>query len=64
MPFINSRKITPMDVLERLNSEQFAQWYNSGRFDSWITGEFPKDDPRRITQEQILDDIIEMFFTK
>lgn len=57
-------KITPMDVLERLNSQKFADWYNSGRFDSWITGEFPEGDPRRITQEQILDDIKQMFFTK
>jgi len=59
---LKKKKITPMDVLERLNSEKFNQWYNSGNFNSWVTGEFPKEDPRRITQEQILDDIIQMFF--
>lgn len=48
-------------ILETLNGQRFADWYNTGRFDTYISGEYPKEDPRQPTKEQILADIVKLF---
>jgi hypothetical protein len=43
-------------ILRLLTSQDFADWYNKGRFDSYITGSEPP-----ISKTEILDDIQKMF---
>ena len=48
-------------ILNGLDKAAFADWYTVGRFDDYISGTYPKEDPRQPTKEQILADIIKMF---
>lgn len=48
-------------ILNTLNRRKFADWYMRGRFDSYISVEFPEGDPRHVSQEDIIQDIIQMF---
>ena len=48
-------------ILHGMNMQAFNDWYNRGRFDDYISGTYPKDDPRQPTREQILADIVRMF---
>lgn len=43
-------------ILEAIQGQKFADWYNTGRFDDYITGQEPK-----ITKEEILKDIVKIF---
>lgn len=45
-------------ILNGLTYQKFADWYNTGRFDSWLEGEFPSSD---ITYEDVLEDIVNLF---
>jgi hypothetical protein len=60
---IKSRTIITIDekILKVLESHKFQDWYLTGRFESYITGEFPRDDPRQPTKDQILEEIRNMF---
>ena len=49
------------NILLTLERQQFADWYTAGKFDTYITGEFPKGDPRRPSKEDILKDIVRLF---
>ncbi len=46
-----------IQVLNILESQRFADWYNMGRFDSYLTG----GDINAPTKEEILIDIIKLF---
>lgn len=43
-------------ILQTLNREKFAQWYNRGPFDDYITGELNAP-----SEETILENIIQFF---
>lgn len=47
-------------ILAALERQKFADWYNN-RFDIFITAEFPKGHPKRVTKEMILADITRLF---
>lgn len=42
-------------ILEGLSRQKFADWYNTGRFDDYITGEKP------LSEQEILADIVKLF---
>jgi len=44
-------------ILDVLNGQRFATWYNQGNFDSYISGTYEQGDPRQPTKEQILVEI-------
>lgn len=44
------------NILNRLSSKKFADWYNSGNFDRWISGDLPA-----LEDEQISKDIESLF---
>jgi len=44
------------NILNRLSSQKFSEWYNSGNFDRWIRGELPS-----VTDEQIQKEIESLF---
>lgn len=46
-------------ILQGLTRQKFADWYNSGNFDKWISGDLPK-----IPDNQIQKDIAELFNLK
>lgn len=49
-------------ILHRLETQRFADWYNEGgKFDTYITVEFPKGHPKHFTKEMILEAIEQMF---
>ncbi len=50
------KNVTAEDILNTLEKQRFADWYNNGRFDSYICGDLPK-----ISKEEILDDVKKMF---
>lgn len=52
-----------IQILNRLESQRFADWYNRGRFDSYIQVDYPKGDVRHVSKELILEDIEKMFLT-
>jgi hypothetical protein len=52
---------TSEKIFEELTRQRFADWYTSGRFDSYITGEYPKGHEDHVSKEEILKDIREMF---
>lgn len=54
-------KETAVKILETLERRKFAEWYNRGRFDSYITGEYPAGHHLEITKEMILEDIVKLF---
>lgn len=43
-------------ILDRLSSQYFADWYNTGHFAQWIQGDLPK-----VTKETVLEEITKMF---
>jgi hypothetical protein len=43
-------------ILSTLSRQKFADWYNTGNFDKWITGDLPK-----VPQNQVKKDIAQMF---
>lgn len=47
------------NILRVLNSQDFADWYNSGDFDTWIS-----DRKAGISEEDILKQIIKKFHLK
>jgi hypothetical protein len=51
-----------LQILDLLSSQRFADWYNTGKFDAYITGgEMPDETPSKAT---ILADIKKMFLIK
>jgi len=48
-------------ILNGLDKARFADWYTAGKFDVYISGDYPVGDPRQPTKEQILEDIVSMF---
>jgi hypothetical protein len=46
-------------ILNALELQKFADWYNAGNFDHWISGDLPT-----ISDEQILEEIKEIFQLK
>jgi hypothetical protein len=58
-----SKRTIALAILSRLESQQFADWYNSGDFDDWITGDMAYE--QKITsaeaKEKILGQIEETF---
>lgn len=52
----NLQKLLAKQILETLSKQTFANWYNLGRFDDYITGELP-----RVSEDEILSDIVELF---
>ena len=48
-------------ILQRLESQKFADWYAGGALDAYISGFYEKTDPRQPTKEKILEDIVQMF---
>lgn len=53
------------NILKTLETQNFADWYNAGTFDSYITGEkshlMPTEEQK---QKIIIPDIIKMFHLK
>jgi hypothetical protein len=47
---------TAMEILNTLEGQRFADWYNTGKFDHFI-----RDDLPTITQEEIIKDIKRLF---
>jgi hypothetical protein len=47
-------------ILNRLEGQRFADWYNTGNFNDYISGSRARGLPL-LTREQILDDITKMF---
>lgn len=43
-------------IFETINRQNFADWYNRGRFDDYITCEIGAP-----TKEQLLQDIVDLF---
>lgn len=43
-------------ILSTLERQKFADWYNSGNFDNYISGDLPP-----VLKEQIIQDIIKLF---
>ncbi len=43
-------------ILGVLETQKFADWYNGGNFDKWITGDEP-----RISEKQIRADVDTLF---
>ncbi len=49
-------------ILHRLESQRFADWYQpGGRFDTYITVEYPKGNPQHVSKDDILQDIKSLF---
>ena len=49
-------------ILEALEKQRFADWYNTGgRFDSYITCEYPEESPEHVTRAAVLNDIKRLF---
>lgn len=46
-------------IFQTLLRQKFADWYNSGRFDQWISGDLPG-----IEDEEIKEDIRNLFGLK
>lgn len=56
------KKAIALKILSRLESQRFADWYQEGgKFDTYITVEFPKGHPQHVSKEDILKDVEEMF---
>ena len=49
--------VTVKQVLNLLTKQNFADWYNNGNFDAYITGEAWKQTP---SEEQIIEELAKM----
>jgi hypothetical protein len=47
------------NILNTLQSQRFADWYNGGRFEDYISRCGPENE--QITKEEICEDIIKLF---
>lgn len=56
-----AQKALAQKILERLDTQRFADWYNKGAFDDYVTGAYPKEDLRHTTKDDILKDIVDLF---
>jgi hypothetical protein len=45
-----------MEILNALEGRRFADWYNTGKFNAYISGELPQ-----VTKEEIIEDIKRLF---
>ena len=59
---VDIRKQLAEQVLNTLEGQKFADWYTTGRFEYYITGEYPETDSRHITRDMMIDEIEKMFF--
>ncbi len=48
-------------ILNGLEKQKFADWYNDGSFMDYISGTYPKEDPKCPTKEKIIEDIKRLF---
>jgi len=44
------------NILNRLTSQKFSEWYNNGNFDRWVSG-----GPTVVSNEEILQDVEHLF---
>ena len=48
-------------ILNTMERARFSEWYARGRFDDYIIVSHPKEDPRHVSREAILEDIVKLF---
>ena len=55
------QKALAKKILMGLERQSFADFYNSGMFDDYVTGAYPEGHPKRPTEEQVLEQIVRLF---
>jgi hypothetical protein len=59
-----NKKQRTEQILMVLESQRFADWYNTGNFDHYITGEEIPGGFRRVTRDDIINQIEQLFHLK
>lgn len=57
----DAQRKTAETIMNTLEKRRFMNWLQDGDFASYTEGRYPLNDPRRASEEQILEQTVTMF---